>query len=177
MKKHILILIIVIIASALVTANTYAGEMMKTMSKDSLVGSTVKNLKGEKLGKISDVDFDDQGNITFAILSHGGVLGIGEKMIPIPLNALKSEDEKLLTVDISKEKLETAPSFTRDTRPDMTNRAWVEDTSRFYGVRPYWVESGAEQKMEEMKEMKKMTPMKEPMKDIEEMEEEAEEDK
>jgi len=166
MKKYTVIMIIGIIA-LLVTGSAYAGEMMKHMSKESLVGSTVTNLEGDTLGKISDVSIDENGKINFAILSHGGIMGMGEKLIPIPINALSIKEEKLAVVDISKEKLNTAPSFTKDTRPDMSDRTWAEDTSRFYGVRPYWeereAEPGMKHEMQEMKEehMEKMEEMKE----------------
>lgn len=173
MKKHTVTMIIGIIA-VFVTVNAYAGEIMKTMSKEHLVGSTVKNLEGDTLGEISDVSFDESGRINFAILSRAGFMGTGEKLVPIPLNAITLKEEKLAVIDISKEKLKTAPSFTKDTRPDMTNREWVENTSRFYGVRPYWEKSGMEREMKE--KMEETMPMK-PMEEMEEMEEESEPEK
>ena len=167
MKKNIAIIAAGIMVLAVMAAGAYAGEMTKTMTKDRLVGTTVKNLEGDKLGKISDVSFEQDGTITFAIMSHGGIAGYGEKLIPIPLNAMTFKEEKLAVVDIIKERLKRAPSFTRDTRPDMSSRTWAEDTSRFYGVRPYWEEKemqpGTTHEMQEMKEeqMEKMHEMKE----------------
>jgi len=119
-------------------------EISPTMSKDRLIGSAVQNMEGKKLGEISDVSLDNEGKIRFVILSHGGLLGIGEKLIPIPLNAISLRKEKLAIVNISEEKLKTAPSISKGERPDVINRAWVEETSRYYGVRPYWDEGGIE---------------------------------
>lgn len=152
MKKHMVIMIAFAFA-VLAAANAFGGEMTAPMSKESLIGSEVQNMEGKKLGKISDVSADDAGRIRFAILSHGGIIGMGEKLIAIPMRAISFKEEKLAVVDISEEKLNTAPSFTKDNRPDMTNRTWVEETSRFYGVRPYWDESETEQKMKETEDI------------------------
>ncbi len=117
-------------------------EISPTISKDRLIGSAVQNMDGRRVGKISDVSHDNEGNIRFVILSQGSMPGIEEKLIPIPLNAVSFSAEKLAFVDISEEKLKTAPSISKGESPAVTNRIWVNKTSRFYGVRPYWDESG-----------------------------------
>lgn len=123
----------------------------ETKSSHKMIGSKVENMKREYLGKISDVKTDNEGRITFAILSHGGYFG-KEKLIPIPAKAILSGEKNLVVVDISKERLESAPGYSKDDMPDMTNRAWVEETSRFYGVSPYWDESGMEHEMKKTME-------------------------
>lgn len=165
MKKHIIIMIIFTCA-VFAAVNVFAGEMSAAMSKDRLIGSSVQNTQGNDLGKISDVSLDKEGNIRFAILSYGGIMGIGDKLIPIPLDAISFKDEKLAVVNISEEKLKTAPSISKEQGVDISNRAWVEETSSFYGVRPYWDESGMKHEMKEMDEMKEM---EEPMHEMEEM--------
>lgn len=123
----------------------------ETMSSHKMIGSNVENLNGDYLGKISDVKTDNEGRITFAILSQGGYFE-KEKLIPIPASAISSREENLLVVDISKERLNSAPGYSKNDLPDMTNRAWVEETSHFYGVRPYWEESGMEHEMKKTME-------------------------
>ena len=86
------------------------------------------------------------------------MLGLSERLVPVPINALTFKDETTMIINISKEKLATAPSFEKDKWPDMTNRQWSEDTHRFYGVQPRWEEKG-------MKKMMEDVPMKEEMKE------------
>src|SRR4030095_7556120 len=78
-----------------------------------IIGKKVENEQGENLGKIEDIVLDEsQGRIVYAVLSFGGVLGLGDKLFAIPWNALKENPEKkccLLSVD--KEKLRKAPGF------------------------------------------------------------------
>ncbi|MBI5097990.1 MAG: PRC-barrel domain-containing protein [Nitrospirae bacterium] len=152
MRKLSTIIAINMIALVLVLSGAFAAEMMMTEKSatihyaTNLIGATVNNLQGETLGKIIDLTID-QNRITFAVLSHGGVLGVGEKLIPVPMSALSIKDEKTVLLDISKDKLATAPNFERSKRPDFSNRQWTEDTYRFYGLQPFWKESGMEHMM------------------------------
>ena len=73
---------------------------------------TVRNPQGEKLGKIDDILIDPNGAVKYAILSYGGLLGIGHKSIAIPWRALKLDKEgSTLVVNVDKAGLEKAPSF------------------------------------------------------------------
>jgi hypothetical protein len=144
MRKLTTIIAINIIALSLVLTGAFAADLMSDRSAttqwaSTLIGSTVKNLQGDNLGKISDLTLSND-RVTFAIISHGGVLGIGDKLIPVPMNALTVAEDKTVRIDISKEKLETAPNFEKNAKkyPDFSNRQWTEDTYRFYGIQPYW---------------------------------------
>lgn len=157
MRKVTTIILINMVALVLVLSGAYAAEMMSEKITTinyatNLIGATVSNLEGETLGKIIDLTID-KNRITFAVISHGGMLGVGEKLIPVPMSALSIKGEKTVLLDISKNKFLTAPSFIRSKRPDFANRQWTEDTYRFYGVQPFWKEGGME-KMREMEEYK-----------------------
>lgn len=162
MKRIFFVLAISIMALTFAVSGAYAAsEMMKGKSTEimkgsRLIGAAIENIKGEKLGKISDLIYDSRDNrVTFAILSHGGVLGIGDKLIAVPITALTFRDEDNAILDITKDKLATAPSFEKNKWPDMASRQWTEDTYKFFGVSPKWEHKGMEREMkEEMKEMK-----------------------
>lgn len=118
-----------------------AATSTQAFKATNLIGADVKNLQGEELGKISDLAINPQGNVVFAVISRGGTLGIGAKMVPIPISALQIEPSgKVARLDITKQKLDSAPSFTSNNWQDMTNRQWTEDTYKYYGVSPYWKE-------------------------------------
>jgi hypothetical protein len=95
----------------------------------------VKNRANEDLGKIHDFMVHlDSGKIAYAVLSFGGVLGIGNKLFAVPWPALSLDrDKRELILDVDKEKLKNAPGFDKDSWPDMADTIWGESIHKFYG--------------------------------------------
>jgi sporulation protein YlmC with PRC-barrel domain len=90
----------------------------------TLVGMEVENREGTNVGKLEDllVDVRD-GQVRYGILSFGGILGIGDKLFPIPWRELTlriDENKAYLVADVSEDFLNKAPSFARNEWPDMT---------------------------------------------------------
>lgn len=103
------------------------------------MGMNVKDQNDEDLGEISDFVFDRLGRISFAILSYGGVLGMGEKKTPVPFTMLQFDrDRKIVRINISKEKFEWTHDYRKET---LQSPGTAADIYRFYGVTPYWQES------------------------------------
>jgi sporulation protein YlmC with PRC-barrel domain len=97
----------------------------------SVVGSSVKDLAGKDAGKIEDLLVDYKGNVAYAILSFGGLFGVGDKLFAVPWNAVILDREKrTVHVDVTKEALERSPSFTADKWPDPNDREWGKEVSR-----------------------------------------------
>lgn len=100
-----------------------------------LLKTTVENRHGEKLGTIQDLMVGADGFLKYAILSHGGFLGIGDVLIPIPFDALMTGREKGTAVlDIDKQTLEKALSFESKTWPDFTAAEWEEKIDRYFAA-------------------------------------------
>jgi hypothetical protein len=100
-----------------------------------LLKTKVENLHGEKLGTIQDLMVGTNGSLKYAILSHGGFLGIGDVLIPIPFDALMTGREKETAVlDIDKETLEKALNFESKTWPDFTAAEWEEKIDRYFAA-------------------------------------------
>lgn len=101
----------------------------------TLTGMAVKNRQGEDIGKIEDMLIDIRsGKVGYAILSFGGFLGFGDKLFPIPWRELTvtfDEKDTYLVADLSKEFLDTAPSFDRRHWPDMTGD-WMASVDAVY---------------------------------------------
>lgn len=104
----------------------------------------------EKLGGISDLAVDPKnGRITYAVVSTGGFLGMGDKLHAIPWEAIRPAadvDGKVkkgdnLTVDLNKDRLMKAPEFKDSEWARMSDRAWVSELYTYYGVKPYWAGS------------------------------------
>lgn len=72
--------------------NAPAGSLVKTNGdwrSSELVGATVYNDNGNSVGTINDLLVSSDGTISNAILSVGGFLGIGTKLVEVPFNKLK----------------------------------------------------------------------------------------
>jgi sporulation protein YlmC with PRC-barrel domain len=100
-----------------------------------LLKTTVENNHGEKLGTIQDLMVGVDGRVKYAILSHGGFLGIGDVLIPIPFDALTTNVQKdALVLDIDKQTLEKALNFESKTWPDFSAAEWEEKIDRYFSA-------------------------------------------
>src|SRR5436853_1500616 len=114
----------------------------RVLAAGTLAGDSVRNSAGEDLGKVDEIMIDiPSGRVAYAVLSFGGVLGIGDKLFAVPWSALRvDEDEKQLILNVEKSLLENAPGFNKDDWPDMADRSWGGQIYSYYGLRPYWEE-------------------------------------
>ena len=110
---------------------------------DRVNGTDVLNKAGEKLGKIEDVAIEKvSGDVAYAILSFGGVLGIGAKYHPVPWKLLKYDpDKRAYVIPMSKDDLEHAPMIDEQELSggrDAQTRESIYGFYSSYGVGPYW---------------------------------------
>jgi len=112
----------------------------KVLSASTLIGDGVRNPQGEDLGKIEELMIDlDNGRIAYAVLSFGGIMGIGDKLFAIPWSILKlSPEERKFILDVPKDMLKKAPGFDKDNWPDTGDRRWQEQIYTYYEATPYW---------------------------------------
>ena len=114
--------------------------MSNVLSADGLHADAVVNSAGEKLGKIEDFMLDaGSGRIRYAVLSFGGVLGIGNKLFAVPPEALAFDAaNQCMTLDIDRERLEKAPGFDRDNWPDFADPTLASQIYGYYGLKQDW---------------------------------------
>jgi sporulation protein YlmC with PRC-barrel domain len=103
-------------------------------------GTSVYNTTLEKLGTIEDIMIDKaSGRIAYAVLSFGGFLGIGDRSYPLPWEKLSYNKELGgYVVDVDRETLEGAPSYTDDATASWDDETWTRDVYTHYGVHPFW---------------------------------------
>jgi len=118
----------------------YSGPGPDIMSADSLQGDSVVNTLGESLGKIEDIMIDVRsGQIAYAVLSFGGIMGIGDKLFAVPWQALTLDaDRECFVLDVEQERLKNAPGFDKDHWPAMADPTFASDIYSYYNRRPYW---------------------------------------
>jgi hypothetical protein len=105
----------------------------------SIIGSNLKNPQGKDLGKVKDLVVNaDDNRVVYAVVSFGGVLGVGEKLFAVPLSALKRAAEaNTFILEIDQERLQNAPEFNQHNWPQMTDSQWITSVYTFYGLQPY----------------------------------------
>ena len=76
----------------------------------------------ERLGSIDDLVIDKRtGQVRYAVLEFGGILGIGTDRYPIPWDALRYDvDLDGYVVAIDKDQLANAPRYPEDKSPEYT---------------------------------------------------------
>lgn len=110
------------------------------LSAGTLKGTQVVNPEGVDIGSIEELMIDiDTGFVAYAVLSFGGILGIGDKYFAIPWRAFEidTEEEKFI-LDVDKEKLQKADGFDKNDWPDMSDLEWRAKLYDYYGTAPYW---------------------------------------
>lgn len=106
------------------------------IESDRVEGTNVYGSDGEKIGHIERLMIEKvSGNVSYAVLSFGGFMGIGDDHYPLPWPSLKYNTEldgyqTMITAD----KLTGAPSYKTEADWDWSTRGRA--VSDYYGV-PY----------------------------------------
>lgn len=113
------------------------GPGPELMGADTLNGNDVYNPEGEDLGDIKEIMLDMRtGKVSYAVLSFGGFLGMGDKLFAVPWSALILDTvNKRFTLNVDKDRLESAPGFDQDKWPNMADTAWSESIHAYYGAK------------------------------------------
>jgi sporulation protein YlmC with PRC-barrel domain len=93
---------------------------MNEVYASKIIGANVKNTQGENLGKIDELVIDPHdARIKAAVVSVGGLLGIGAKSVAIPWDKVvmgSGSDRDTVVVAMGKEELEKAPGWQKSER-------------------------------------------------------------
>jgi len=86
----------------------------------SLIGAVVRNPEGKDIGKVSSLMLDPRdGRVASAVVTVGGVLGMGGSTVAVPWNSLRiGRDNTKLVVTMDQSALEQAPSAAPRTSGD-----------------------------------------------------------
>ncbi|MBI1849493.1 MAG: PRC-barrel domain-containing protein [Planctomycetes bacterium] len=108
----------------------------KAMRASQLMRLTVKDTAGKNVGDVEDLVVDPStGRVSFVVLSMGGVLGVGEKLVAIPCRAINvGPDQKTAYLNVDEEKLRRAPTFDKSNWPDVSDTRWWSETSSYFGM-------------------------------------------
>jgi hypothetical protein len=81
-----------------------------------LIGSAVYNDQNEKIGSLDDLIMKDGNRVVMGVVSVGGFLGMGNKLVAVPYDQLHLETDKdqtkITMPGASKDALNAMPTFT-----------------------------------------------------------------
>lgn len=115
---------------------TEARETVSLIGSDKVQGTAVYGADGEKIGTIERVMIEKvSGRVSYAVLSFGGFLGIGDDYYPLPWPSLKYNVELGgYQTMITNDQLQGAPKYARNSEwpwPDSQGTRKIDD---HYGV-------------------------------------------
>ena len=87
--------------------------------KKTLLGKTIYNEAGQKVGKVEDLIIAPDTNVSYVIVGAGGFVGIGRHDVAIPVAQIQDKAGKLVM-----------PGATKDTIKDMPVFTYVTDTAK-----------------------------------------------
>jgi hypothetical protein len=80
-----------------------------------VVGSTVVNEANETVGTIDDLIVTPTEKVPFAVLSVGGFLGVGSKLVVVSFGSLQVKNKQMVLPGATKDSLKALPDFKYNT--------------------------------------------------------------
>src|ERR1700730_4513069 len=118
------------------TMVTEARETGSLIGSDKVEGTAVYGANDTKIGSIERVMIDKMtGKVSYAVLSFGGFLGIGDDHYPLPWQSLKY-DTGLggYRTGITETQLKGAPKYSNDNTWNWSDPARTRAVNDYYGV-------------------------------------------
>jgi sporulation protein YlmC with PRC-barrel domain len=132
------------------SSSAWADHTQPEIVKGSkIIGKSVQTMTGEEIGEIADLAIDElDGQVRYAVLSFGGIFGVGGKYFAIPWEALHLSDNKEhFALAVTAKELEKAPGFDKNNWPDFADPVYYATIYEFYHVPVPQAESGSTQKI------------------------------
>jgi sporulation protein YlmC with PRC-barrel domain len=80
--------------------------------KKTLLGKTIYNDAGEKVGKVEDLIITPDRSVSYVIVGAGGFIGIGRHDVAIPVTQIQDKTGKLIMAGATKDMIKAMPQFT-----------------------------------------------------------------
>ncbi len=107
------------------------------ISSEDVEGTSVYDRASNKIGEIDHLMIDKiSGRVIYAVLSFGGLLGLGHNHYPLPWAKL-NYDKQLdgYRTDVNEAQLKDSPEYSDDS---WDSRDWESKLHDYYGQPPYW---------------------------------------
>jgi len=88
-----------------------ATEMGLGISAKRAIDADVRNRQGDEVGKVHDIILGMDGRAEHVVLSVGGYLGMGDKLVAVPYDTLTFARDHAVLATTSRQDLESRPAF------------------------------------------------------------------
>jgi hypothetical protein len=111
-------------------------ETGNLIGSDKVEGTAVYGADSEKIGTIERVMIDKlSGKVSYAVLSFGGFLGIGDDHYPLPWQSLKYDTNlEGYVTGITQKQLEGAPKYSNENSWNWSDTSRTRAVNDYYGV-------------------------------------------
>ena len=116
-------------------------ETGRLISADKVQGTAVQNPEGESLGTIESIMIDKpSGQVAYAVLAFGGILGMGKDRRALPWEVLEYDTAQgAYVLDAEPDLLKNGPAYD-ETSIGGEDTDWGQGVDDYYGVKPSWRE-------------------------------------
>jgi hypothetical protein len=111
-------------------------ETGSLIGSDKVEGTAVYGPNDQKIGSIERVMIDKKsGRVSYAVLSFGGFLGMGDDHYPLPWQSLKY-DTNLggYRTGVTEKQLQSAPKYGNDNTWNWADESRARAVNDYYGV-------------------------------------------
>ena len=112
------------VAGATTSTNLIVGEStqiaMGWSVKKTLMGKTIYNDVGQKIGTVEDLIISPERSVSYVIVGAGGFVGVGRHDVAIPVAQIQDQSGKLVMPGATKDMIKALPDF--DYTYDTTRR-------------------------------------------------------
>lgn len=110
---------------------------MLLVPSDWVLGAKVLSSSNqEKIGSVKNLVINPaDGRVDYAIVSHGGVAGIGDTLVAVPWDTFEYQSkDRVLAIGMTADQLKNAPEFKEDQWSMLGERTWRQKTHDFFGT-------------------------------------------
>ncbi len=115
-------------------------ESSDLISAEKVDGTNIYGSDGDKIGSVKSVMIGKRdGRVHHAIVSVGGLLGLGEQFHSVPWSKLKYDEELSgYRLGVTEEQLKKAPTFDAHNSANAYNREYQQRSYSHYGDTLSW---------------------------------------
>ncbi len=101
-----------LLVAAALGSTVSAGAWAETVRKASdIIGAAVLTPGGDEVGTVEDLIVGSGDDVSAAVLSVGGFLGIGDKLVMVPYDEIRFSTNNTVIYPATRDGLEALPSF------------------------------------------------------------------
>jgi hypothetical protein len=111
-------------------------EFGNLIGSDKVEGTAVYGADQKKIGSIQRVMIEKMGGkVSYAVLSFGGFLGIGDDYYPLPWQSLKYDNNLGgYVTGLTENQLKGAPKFSSESTWDWANPTTTKSVDQYYAT-------------------------------------------